>query len=66
MALSDFLNSHTSVSLYSRYYLNSHSVRVAQKNVVLYKKNVVLHKKTMLCQQQKMFHIEVTLLTKIM
>ena len=38
MALSNFLNSYTAVSLYSRYSLSSHSVRVAQKNVVLDKK----------------------------
>ena len=38
MALSDFLNGCRSVSLYSRYSLSSHSVCVAQKNVVLHKK----------------------------
>ena len=38
MALSDFLNSDTSVSLYLRYSLSSPSARVAQKNVVLHKK----------------------------
>ena len=56
MALSDFLNSHTSVSLYSRYYLNSHSVRVAQKSVVLYKKNVVLHKKLCCVNKKNVSH----------
>ena len=45
MALSDILNSYTSISLYSRYSLSSHSVRVAQKNVVLHKKLCCVNKK---------------------
>ena len=45
MALSDFLNSDTSVSLYLRYSLSSPSVRVAQKNVVLDKKLWCVNKK---------------------
>ena len=45
MALSDFVNGFTSVSLYSRYSLSSHSVRVAQKNVALHKELFVSTKK---------------------
>ena len=40
MALSDFHNGYTSGSLYSRYSLSLHSVRVAQKDVVSTKKNI--------------------------
>ena len=39
MALSDFLNGYTTVSLYSRYSLYSHYVHVAQKNVTCCTKN---------------------------
>ena len=49
MALSDFVNGFTSVSLYSRYSLSSHSVRVAQKNVAQHKELFVSTK--------KLFHI---------
>ena len=49
MALSDFVNGYTSVSLYSRYSLSSHSVRVAQKNIALHKELFVSTK--------KLFHI---------
>ena len=49
MALSDFLNGFTSVSLYSRCSLCSY--QAAQKNLVLHKK--------LLCQQKKLFHIEI-------
>ena len=44
MALSDFLNDYTSVSLYSRYSLCSHSVRVAQKPVTCCTENYVVTK----------------------
>ena len=57
MALSDFLNGYTSVSLYSRYSLSSHSVRVAHKKCCV--------AQITLCQQ-KMFYIEVMLPAKIM
>ena len=49
MALSDFLNGFTFVSLYSRCSLCSY--QAAQKNLVLHKK--------LLCQQKKIFHIEI-------
>ena len=61
MAISVFLNGHTSASLYSWYSLYSHSVRVAQKTVTF-------AQKTMLRQKQKQnikIHPEVTLCTKI-
>ena len=57
MALSDFRNGCTSLSLDSRYSLCSHSVRVAQKTVTYCTKNVVTKKEN--------FDIEVTLRTKI-
>ena len=44
MALSDFLNGYTSVSLYSRYSLCSHSVLVAQKTVTCCTENYVVTK----------------------
>ena len=59
VALSDFLNGYTSVSLYSRYSFCSYSVGVAQKTVTCCTKNYVVSAK-------KIFHIEVTLHTKIM
>ena len=48
VALSDFLNGYTSVSLYTRYSFCSYSVGVAQKTVTF-------AQKTMLCQQKKYF-----------
>ena len=50
MALSDFVNSDRSISLYSRCFLCSHYVNVVQKSYVLHKK---------LCQQKKIFRIAV-------
>ena len=52
------LNGYTSVSLYSRCSLCSHYVHIAQKLLCV-------AQKTMLCNK-KIFHIEVTLRTKIM
>ena len=49
--LSDFLNGYTCVSLYSRYSLCSHSVRVAQKSVTCCTKNC--------CVNKKIFHADV-------
>ena len=64
MVLSDFHNGYTSVSLYSQYSLTSHSVRVAEKNVLDKKlccanKNTLPSKimwvtKNMLWQQKKL------------
>ena len=48
IALSDFLNGYTSVSLYSQHSLSSDSVRVAQKNVMLHKKMLCCTKKSLL------------------
>ena len=48
MTLSDFLNGCTTVSLYSRYSLRSHSVHVARKKCYLYKKLCYVNKKDML------------------
>ena len=72
MALSDFLNGYTSVSLYSRCYLCSHSVHVAQKNITCWtKKCYVLHKKVLTLAQKtvastkKIFHLEVQCAPKL-
>ena len=63
MALSDFLNSYTSISPYSLFFslffLCSHYVHVVQKTLRVGQKTVVLTKK-------KNFYIEVTLRAKIM
>ena len=53
MTLSDFLNGYTSVSLYSRYSLSSHSVRVAQKNVICCTKNYVVSTKKNISHTKK-------------
>ena len=62
MALSDFLNGYTSVSLYLQHslYSSSSTFLFFERNYVFY----VLHKK--LCVNKKVNEIEVTLRTKIM
>ena len=68
MALSDIFNSYTSISLYSRYSLSSHSVRVAQKNVVLHKKLCCVNKKKIshrnICHQNYVSHKKYVVATK--
>ena len=58
MALSDFVNGYTSVPFYSQYSLSSHSVGVPQKMLCCTKNYIESTK--------KIFHIKVTLPTKIM
>ena len=73
MALSDFFNGYASVSLYSRfpyahirYILHKKMLRVAQKNVTCCIKNVLPVAQKTVVSTKKIFHIEVTLRTKIM
>ena len=59
MAFSDFFIGYTPVSLYSQCYLCSHSELVTQTTATL-------HKKLYCVNNNKIFHIGVTFLTKIM